>query len=224
MLFRNVLLKLAGYAASICILLYVWAPRLFQDVTGHALPAGFDLGRTLIGSFATVFGVLVALFNMYGWRTKVGRALLTWAVPDIHGTWRGTLKPTALLPSVQSGRLNVEIPTVLVVRQSAFTLCLTLFTEESHSVTVASEFIPSEDPIRLVYSYYNTPQMAVRGRSPLHHGTAILHMSGPRPGLLEGEYFTDRLSRGDLRFEEHSRDTAASLQDAQHLTFTRRSR
>ena len=49
----------------------------------------------------------------------------------------------------------------------------------------------------LIYNYINEPDVTIRGRSQIHYGTAKLRYK-EEDGALEGNYWTDRKSVGDI--------------------------
>ena len=52
----------------------------------------------------------------------------------------------------------------------------------------------------LIYTYLNTPRAEIQDRSAIHYGAAMLNVDDPK--RLTGNYFTTRLSRGSMDFEE----------------------
>jgi hypothetical protein len=70
---------------------------------------------------------------------------------------------------------------------------------------MANNIPKGEDGVYTVASVYrNTPQLGVRDRSAIHHGAIIIRVEGDPVTSLTGEYWTDRLTRGELRFLEKS--------------------
>lgn len=168
----------------------------------------------------TVFTALFFLFNSYLWRTKFGQLLLRWPIPNINGTWRGKLTP-GVAPVGQAVSPPIEV--YLVVHQSGFKLRAFLFTRESRSQTLAAEFTQTDDELQLVYTYRNTPNQNIQDRSPIHEGTAVLLMRPRNPDCLNGYYFTQRLTRGELSFDGHSRQHAQDFSEAsRRLTYRAR--
>jgi len=66
--------------------------------------------------------------------------------------------------------------------------------------------IPKEpDGVYTIASIYrNTPKIANRVISEIHHGGVILQVLGDPVHALEGHYWTDRGTLGELRFTEKS--------------------
>ena len=175
----------------------VWAILLLVDgvtVTGHWF-------RPFSGVVGAMVLVLLA-FEKWGWRWK---ALHPWFVsqPNIQGTWKGELISLWKDPSTGEGREPIEV--YLVVKQTFSSLRVRLITKESHSdCLVASICDEAGATHSLVGTYRNTPKIAQREGSPIHHGGMVLCISHPGYGLLDGEYWTDRGTKGGMRFEQWS--------------------
>lgn len=219
---QELLKKLAGWLIPIVaglILTARWLsklPLVQEQVNFQFNPDVKDF----LGWYVAVYGVALLLFDRYFWHTRIGR-LMGWKVPDLRGTWKGSVTPTALPPNLPAGAAVTgrPIPSYVVVRQSAFTLTLTLYTGESCSESVAVDFARIGDQSKLIYSYLNTPQAQHLHRSQVHSGTTILDMTSTQPQRLTGMYFTSRLTRGDMVLEEHCRHEAHDLRDAQGLMY-----
>lgn len=213
----ELLKKLAGWIATAVFLVTLAAPWVSNQLTGTTYPVDI---KTALSWFAAAYGVALVAFDQWVWRLPIGR-WMGWQLPDIKGTWQGTLMPTDLpngLPLPAQ-----PIPIYLVVRQTAFSLKLTMYTNESKSRTVSAEFAVVGEELQLVYSYHNTPELQHQHRSPIHIGTAVLDMASVRPQQLEGYYFTQRLSRGQMKLGAFNPHLAQHLDDARAMTFAPRS-
>jgi hypothetical protein len=89
-----------------------------------------------------------------------------------------------------------------------------LITNESKSTSMIASVDGNGDGTYGLFAIYrNTPRAAVRHRSPIHHGALMLDVSGQPPTLLEGFYWTDRTTMGELnmqvRFKRLVNDYAA---------------
>lgn len=191
--------------------------------TAHVdwLPACDDTGDwfNLATNAAAIFSTLLLLFQTWLWRTWIGRKAFGWPIPNLNGTWRGTLTPGAAPAGVPlSGPLLVY----LVIHQTAFGFRATLHTKESRSHTVAAEFTRLNDDVELVYSYYNTPHQNIQERSPVHYGTTVLRMASEKSDCLNGLYYTQRLTRGELSFDGRTDKQAHDFVEAEALTYTSR--
>lgn len=147
---------------------------------------------------ALAFGLLV--FDKWAWKLHW---LHPWFVdrPYLKGTWKGVLHSTYVNPETQKGVPPIEV--YLVVRQTYSSIHMRLITNESSSESLANNFPCGDDGVYQVASVYrNTPQIAHRDRSPIHHGAFLLKVEGDPVASLSGEYWTDRNTRGQLLLTE----------------------
>jgi hypothetical protein len=56
--------------------------------------------------------------------------------------------------------------------------------------------------------------MRVEHRSRMHHGSAVLDVSGRPAARLKGRYWTDRDSKGELEFVERNKKLADDFAEA----------
>lgn len=182
---------------------------------GALILAGVQVTPDWFKPFSTVVGVLVlvlALAEKWLWRI---RWLQPWLfnMPDIQGTWRVRIRPTGTAAAVE------QINAFMVIRQSLSSISLRLFTAESNSEILAARVVPHDDGTFVVAGVYrNTPRLAVRDQSPLHHGALLLTVHGNPPESLAGEYWTDRNSQGEIVLSARTKTLAHSFDQAQRLT------
>lgn len=134
--------------------------------------------------------------------------------PDLRGTWRGTLKTHWIDP--ESGHSPPPKTCYLVVNQSASTIESTFLTDESRSSSSIAKVSREGSGSLLQYLYFNHPQIEFDSRSRAHHGAGVLHIDSAADAL-EGHYWTDRISRGELRFGERNRKRVATYSEAESL-------
>jgi len=154
------------------------------------------------GVVVTVLGLILLAFDMWWWGLGF---LHPWFVdrPYLKGTWKGVLESSYVDPTTQQRAGPIEV--YLVIRQTFSTIHLRLLTNESASESMANNIPKGEDGVYTVASVYrNTPKLDVRDRSTIHHGAVILNVEGNPVTSLRGEYWTDRMTRGELRFLEKS--------------------
>ncbi|MGW1296572.1 Cap15 family cyclic dinucleotide receptor domain-containing protein [Streptomyces sp. NPDC002533] len=152
---------------------------------------------SITGMLATL---VFALWERFIWKWKAVRYFT--GVPYVAGTWRGELISSYIKPD---GTQVPPIPTALYISQTASRVTATLFTGESKSFSEHAKLIHDPDGRwRLSWQYVNTPRPGVRDRSERHRGAAEAFI-GSQPGEgLEGSYFTDRRTDGELHLAEWS--------------------
>jgi hypothetical protein len=169
-----------------------WASLLFV--------AGFQLTPELARPFSLVVTLVfgsIALFELYLWRLQL---LQGWFVkrPFLQGTWAMTLESDWIDPC--SGTPVAHIEAYLAVRQTYTTVSLRLMTAESSSKMLGADVVAFPDALYVLTGVYqNEPRVSLRNRSPIHYGAIILHVRGTPPVALDGSYWTDRKTRGELR-------------------------
>lgn len=141
--------------------------------------------------------VVYGLFAKWGWRWRVFREWLV-PFPDLNGTWKGHISST-WIGEKADGKPH-RIPAVLLVKQSFLNISCVLRTEEmtSHSYAEGFTLDPSRQIRRLVYSYTSKPRPLVGDRSKAHDGTVVFEIVGTPASKLEGRYWTDRETTGEV--------------------------
>jgi len=159
------------------------------------------LSADFVKPFGTVVGVItifVTLFNKYMWSWKMFKG---WYVkrPDLRGTWKVKLKSSWINP--ETGEGIAPIYGYAVIRQSLTFLSVRLMTKESRSMLLAHSIEQQEDDnlFKLVGVYRNEPKIELQGvKSEIHHGSFVLEIHGSPVESLEGHYWTDRETKGQM--------------------------
>lgn len=94
---------------------------------------------------------------------------------------------------------NIERKAVLEIRQTLTSVHINLTSDESKSNSLAASIDEILGEMQLTYCYLNIPKSEFRHRSEIHYGTAMLSIS--TPASLEGQYYTDRNTTGDMSFK-----------------------
>ena len=172
---------------------------LFSGV--HVIERHADFGPAAIvadlESATTLTTLIVIGFLWFGWKVKWFRPWLV-LVPDLEGCWTGTITPLgdAAVP---------PFPVVAQVRQSLSQVSVIAWTARAKSTsyggTIATDEASGEQ--RLVYAYIGDAKLDGRDGNPRHDGATnlVIANGGER---LEGNYWTDRLTRGTMRLERLS--------------------
>ncbi|MGE3844919.1 MAG: hypothetical protein AB7I50_25420 [Vicinamibacterales bacterium] len=177
---------------------------------GALMVLGLPITWRYTAPFTLAVSVLTGaciVFERWIWRWRIFRGWLV-KQPDIQGTWRVKITPT----SVDS----VPIDGVMVVRQSFSKVSARLFTKESSSYLISQNWVPMDDGLyQLAAVYQNTPGVSLRGqRSEIHLGSFLLDIRGDPPESIDGHYWTDRGTRGDIELKDKAIELATKYSDA----------
>ncbi len=130
-----------------------------------------------------VYGVLFLLYDRLLWHGWSGRLKLS-AIPDVRGTWAGSLR--------SSHDEGAEIHAVLVVRQRWSRVLVRMCTKTSRSVSVMAAINTEEcSECGLKYEYVNEPSTFSKETMQVHRGTANLRLVSGGTGM-EGDYYAGR--------------------------------
>jgi hypothetical protein len=140
------------------------------------------------------------------------------ALPDLKGTWKGTIASTWVDPA--TGRGVPPIEAYYVVRQAGSRLRIRLATAGATSELLAGRLFRDGDGTPTVTGVYrNAPGPGQGGGSPVHHGAILVRADG---GRLEGTYWTDRGTSGTLRFDRWHEGFARDFGEAAAGRYGRR--
>jgi len=185
----------------------VWAIALL--VTGQKLSS--DLLRPL----STVTSIVVLLsiaFELWLWKLPF---LHGWLVkrPVLTGTWRAELR------SNWKDAGWASIPTIegfVVIRQTFLNLSLRLLTKESSSHLVGTEIVCSVDGQYCVSGVYrNEPRYQDRSHSQMHFGAVWLQVIDTAAQKLQGHYWTDRNTAGEMLLTDRRKPKFQDFNSAQ---------
>jgi len=167
--------------------------------------------RYLFHATSAVF-LLVGAFDMWLWRLPILRKWFV-GLPDIRGTWQVVIQSAWRDP--ETNEVTDPIEGYMAVRQRLSSLSMRLMTNESSSGLITSKIARWPDKeFRIAAIYQNQPDILVQDRSRIHHGAFLLHVAGYPPSALNGEYWTDRTTIGQLRTTDHRRKIFHDFQAA----------
>ena len=190
------------------LIVVIWAVVLL--VQGHPVPLDYLKAFSYV-----VTGVSFALlfWERWLWSWRVFRPWLT-NRPDLRGTWKGHLVSNWIDPITKQGR--GEIDAYLVVRQTYTTIDVRLLTAESGSISLSANIVADGEGIHTVAVVYrNTPRALLREHSPIGHGGMLLYVRGIPIHQLDGEYWTDRQTKGELTLRLRSSELRHDFDQAQ---------
>lgn len=154
-----------------------------------------ECGYSIFGYAGEAIGVatlFMACFNKWFWRWKP----LNWlsgGMPVLAKKYKGKIR-------FHRDGIDLEYDSEISIEQTFLNVTVKLGTDESSSNSVSATIKEENGSKMLIYSYLNTPRAEIQDRSAIHYGTAMLNVDNPKH--LTGNYYTTRLSRGSMDFEE----------------------
>lgn len=165
-------------------------------------------------TWTLLVGVALALFNFWGWKTRVARWLKLVRVPDLNGRWEGYIQtsygggdiPEAALH--ESDNPDTDMPKLtaaIEIDQTWRKINVRLETASSSSDSSGATILADDGKWpSLSYQYENQPDPDTPEEMALHYGTANLERKrdGNRE-ILEGIYYTGpgRGNYGKMHFK-----------------------
>ena len=157
----------------------------------------FNKALTHIPTTISINVILWTFFIKVAWKWKI---FYPWLVPfpNLSGDWEGELKSNWKEKSLDT------IPTKIKIIQTFFNVQIKIKTNESRSYSIGVSFDIEKDRglEQLIYSYINTPKSNVRERSEIHYGSTLLTFEGFKVNEMEGQYWTDRLTTGEISLKK----------------------
>jgi hypothetical protein len=159
-----------------------------------------------IPTIVTIDVIFSAIFVKWLWKWKL---FYNWLVPfpNLSGTWKGNIKSTWINPD--TGEKLDQIPAILTIKQSFSSISCIIRTEELTSRSFSSDFVikNEEQVLKLVYSYETNTKKTIQDRNSRHFGTAAIDIITSNGQFeLEGEYWTDRKTTGNIAFKFWKKD------------------
>lgn len=140
------------------------------------------------GESLTLMAILMSLFNSFAWKWVHGII----DTPVLAKKYVGTFNS-------DWNNENSEFDAQLEVKQTFLDISIVFKTDESRSYSVVSTIETIGGVKRIVYLYQNEPRAELFDRSSTHKGTAELWIE--EDGVLTGNYYTDRKTRGSIHFK-----------------------
>lgn len=160
-------------------------------------------------SFTTLFW---AFFFSYGWRV-CGLSQIFYR-PNLAGTWSGTLKSDW---KDENGRGIDPIEFYIVIRQSFLRIHFTTFTDTfigtSYSETLS---LKKETGLKNV-AYLYRKETSQDDDMHLREGATELRLIDSKPRKLEGKYWSNIKTNGNIQVSFISKDIVDSYNDAKAL-------
>lgn len=188
---------------TIVVLLGMGVAALVLTGRGWIVPPSFF---EPVSAVVSVLSILLMAWELLLWRIPW---LHPWPVsrPVLRGTWRGEIQRKGARP----------ITIYLAVRQTYSHIGYRTFTAESRSASITANLSEVDGQFLLAAIYRNEPDLLLQHRSPVHRGAMCLWIGEQFTTSLVGSYWTDRDTKGELRFERVSSTVASDLTAARRL-------
>lgn len=145
------------------------------------------------GEAVFVASLFMAVFNKWLWKIKFMNKLIGEPV-IISGYYVG---------KIESEYDHVVRTAELYIKQTLLSVDVRMKTNESVSNAIAASIENINNEKQLVYIYINEPKGDIQERSPMHYGTAILHLENL--DSIYGNYYTGRKTRGSMSFSARNK-------------------
>lgn len=146
----------------------------------------------------------ISLYDLFGYAGEAISVAVIFAGVYEKVLWR--INPFENTPklakryigSLKSSYDHIERDATLEIKQTLLSVHVTLITKESKSKSLSASVDEILGEMQLTYCYLNAPKSEYRDRSEIHYGTATLSITNPM--TLDGQYYTDRKTNGDMVF------------------------
>lgn len=168
-----------GIAAVVVVYLVQWGLA-----AAEVSPPWWLAAPGILGTYWGLFG----LFDRWLWRMPLVRAVASVRIPDLQGSWSGTVEQT-------SGEGSSQRQATVDIKQRWSSISIALKTGESTSMSHVAGFETEQaGEAALVYEYLNEPRADAVETMATHRGFARvkLELSGPQVTRLNGDYYTGR--------------------------------
>jgi len=181
---------------QLTVLIFIGAVTWLTSLFLQGVSVDLSWLKSLSG-VGTVVSFVLWVFDSWIWRLRL---LHPWFVaqPNIRGTWKSEIHSTWINPETDQPLPGIEA--YVVVRQSYSCITIRVFTRESESLTLAASLNITPDGLwQLASVYRNSPRATLLDRSVQHFGAIALDVRGDPAYLIDGQYWTNRNTRGEMR-------------------------
>lgn len=174
--------KYVEYICGIAIISFIVIKWLFK---------GIEIWDAL--TYASTFTTLVVILYV----TVLWRINPFEKIPKLKKEYSGVLISTYD---------NKERDVKIFIKQNLFETKVIFKSNESESKSITANFYDEYGTQMLSFGYINNPKAMYKDRSPIHYGMCILEVKDKEH--LEGQYFTDRTTRGDINLNSNNEKNA----------------
>lgn len=171
----------------------------------------FTYAKWLVTATSVVILLLLA-FDNWLWRYRPFRWLIH--RPIVQGTWKTELRTTF------EHRADEFIEAYLVIRQTYSRICVDMLFDRSSSRSMSGDLVTEGGRCVLYYVFHTHAHARHRDGNPPSRGGAALVVGREPRTHIEGDYWMERGTRGDVRTVGHNPktfDTYSSAQAAEYV-------
>lgn len=140
------------------------------------------------GEAISVTLIFMALYEKILWRWNPWEK-----IPKIYGEYSAALEYEG-----NTGFRKKKIK--IIIKQSLLHTSIKIITDEISSHSITSNFIYENGEYVLYYTYITNPKSRYSIENPIQYGTCRMTVQGD--GLLAGNYWTIRKTKGDITFKK----------------------
>ncbi|MDC9727272.1 MAG: hypothetical protein PSN35_05505 [Candidatus Thioglobus sp.] len=206
---RNVLIRNSLYLLVGISAIAWFSLAYFNDLDLSKMKDFFGL----VPKVVSIDLIAIGIFVKWGWKIKIFRGWLV-PFPDLNGTWVGNIYSDWINP--KTGEKPAPIPVMLTINQSFFHVSCLMRTSEMESHSYVEGFVIDTDRQlkNIAYSYTSKPRLSINERSIPHDGAAVFQIiETPKP-KLNGRYWTERATKGEIKLEYHSSELLEELPES----------
>lgn len=203
------------YVVGVVVLVHA----VYTYYTSRNLREATDSGVALA---AQVFSgsVIVAMLGLWLWEHWIWKWPLVQRIPGvtrcISGTWKGTFQSLWKDPATGDG-IGIR-DAYLCVHQTFSSTNARFYTVESKSMSSTAVVTRDTDGSwHLAEIYGNEPRITLQEASRSHLGAMRLEILGALSSRMQGHYWTDRNSAGEISFTARVSRRADCFEDAAKL-------
>ncbi len=189
----------------------VWAATLWIKGIPFTWDDAWPLTAPFSIAVSTVYGSII-LFDKLLWRIPWWRP---WFIrrPVLAGTWKATLLSNYV--DQTTGKKVPPIEGFWVVRQNFSSISIRLFTKKSASFSLVAEIVERQAGLLILGTAYQSEPLARyrNSESEIHYGSAYVELVGQPPSKLNGHYWTDRQTFGEMWLEERRATLVSSFEE-----------
>ena len=164
---------------------------------------------------STVSAIIVLAFEKYMWSWIIFRGWLS-RTPNYRGVWKVRFLSSWVDPI--TNKLVGPLDGFAQIDQTATTICMRMYTSKARSKSIAHSIRLDQEVFTIALVYENKPSIRLREtQSSMHLGSVTFQSRGYFPDVLNGEYWTERKTTGEIKLSERIEGEISSFEEGEKL-------